>query len=194
VQAELTNKSATLEGKEGEWKERSRIFQDENSALNIKIQVEMASLAFWLQDHKDLTAEMEMERVIHTAQIQRKEDRLESMEEQLSKANEEKRESQKHVRDDLRQIKMLEKEAEKRKASEEKLQESNQWQLEKMDVQGKLLNVQSQRMGELEKTARAAEEMANAWKAHSAVIEMERDEALTQVAAMSASNGTETVS
>merc|ERR1712195_214752 len=96
----------------------------------------------------------------------------------------------KHVRDDLRQIKMLEKEAKKRKASEEKLQEMIQELRTKVEVQGKLLHVQSQRMGELEKTARAAEEMVTAWKKHSEVIEMERDEALAQVAAMSASNGT----
>jgi len=171
-------------------KEDAKRLQDENSALNIKVQTEMASLAFWLQDHKDLTAEMEEERVIHKARVHKLEDRLASMEEQLSKVNEEKRESQKHVRDDLRQIKMLEKEAKKRKASEEKLQESNQELRTKMEVQGKLLNVQSQRMGELEKTARAAEEMVTAWKKHSEVIEMERDEALAQVAAMSASNGT----
>jgi len=171
-------------------KEDCKRLQDENSALNIKVQTEMASLAFWLQDHKDLTAEMEEERVIHKARVHKLEDRLASMEEQLSKVNEEKRESQKHVRDDLRQIKMLEKEAKKRKASEEKLQESNQELRTKMEVQGKLLNVQSQRMGELEKTARAAEEMVTAWKKHSEVIEMERDEALAQVAAMSASNGT----
>ena len=90
------------------------------------------------------------------------------------------------MRDDLRQIKLYEKEVKKRKVSEEKLQEANQELRTKMEVQSKLLNVQSQRMGELEKTARAAEEMVTAWKKHSEVIEMERDEALAQ-AAMSAS-------
>merc|ERR1711918_38870 len=88
-------------------KEEVKRLVDENTALNIKVQTEMASLAFWLQDHKDLTAEMEEERVIHKARVHKLEDRLVSMEEQLCKVNEEKRESQKHVRDDLRQIKML---------------------------------------------------------------------------------------
>ena len=105
-----------------------------------------------------------------------------SLTECAQQANEEKRESQKHVRDDLRQIKMLEKEVKKRKASEEKFQEANQELRTKMEVQSKLLHVQSQRMGELEKTARAAEEMVTAWKKHSEVIEMERDEALAQAA------------
>lgn len=171
-------------------KDESKRLQDENSALNIKVQTEMASLAFWLQDHKDLTAEMEEERVIHKARVHKLEDRLGNMEEQLSKANDEKREAQKHVRDDLRQIKMLEKETKKRKASEDKLTEMHHELRTKMEVQGKLLNVQTQRMAELEKTARAAEEMVTAWKKHSEVIEMERDEALAQAAAVTASNGT----
>ncbi len=145
---------------------------------------------------------MEEERVIHKARVHKLEDRLANMEEQLSKvdsgvwvvrvvqANDEKREAQKHVRDDLRQIKMLEKETKKRKSSEDKLQEAHHELRTKMEVQGKLLNVQTQRMAELEKTARAAEEMVTAWKQHSEVIEMERDEALAQAAAMTASNGT----
>ena len=49
----------------------------------------------------------------------------------------------------------------------------------KMEVQSKLLTVQSQRMQELEKTARAAEEMVMAWKKHAEVIEMEKDEAVS---------------
>ena len=49
----------------------------------------------------------------------------------------------------------------------------------KMEVQSKLLTVQSQRMQELEKTARAAEEMVMAWKKHAEVIQMEKDEAVS---------------
>ena len=59
---------------------------DENAALNIKVQTEMASLAFWLQDHKDLTAEMEEERALHKTKVAKLEERLADQEAQLHAA------------------------------------------------------------------------------------------------------------
>ena len=70
LQERKTSETATAECQElratnERTKEEVKRLVDENTALNIKVQTEMASLAFWLQDHKDLTAEMEEERAMH---------------------------------------------------------------------------------------------------------------------------------
>merc|ERR1719316_2674096 len=74
-------------------KEDVKKLVDENKTLNIKVQTEMASLAFWLQDHKDLTAEMEEERTLHKAKTAKLEERLTDQETQLHSAWKEKREA-----------------------------------------------------------------------------------------------------
>jgi len=160
-------------------KEEVKRLVDENTALNIKVQTEMASLAFWLQDHKDLTAEMEEERALHKSKVQKIEERLADQEAQLHSSWEEKREASQHLKETQRALRHKEKEVQRKKDHEEKVAADMGELRNKMEVQSKLLTVQSQRMQELEKTARAAEEMVMAWKKHAEVNQMEKDEAVS---------------
>lgn len=184
LQERKTSETATAECQElratnERTKEEVKRLVDENTALNIKVQTEMASLAFWLQDHKDLTAEMEEERAMHKTKVSKLEERLADQEAQLHTAWEEKREATQHAKETGRALRHKEKELQRRKEHEEKMGADNGELRNKMEVQSKLLTVQSQRMQELEKTARAAEEMVMAWKKHAEVIQMEKDEAVS---------------
>ena len=176
---EAVTEAQELKATNDRTKEEVKRLVDENTALNIKVQTEMASLAFWLQDHKDLTAEMEEERALHKSKVQKIEERLADQEAQLHASWEEKREASQHLKETQRALRHKEKELQRKKDHEEKVAADMGELRNKMEVQSKLLTVQSQRMQELEKTARAAEEMVMAWKKHAEVIQMEKDEAVS---------------
>jgi len=111
---------------------------------------------------------------MHKNKVAKLEERLADQETQLHAACEEKREATQHLKETQRALRHKEKELQRRKESEDKHSRDQMELRSKMEVQSKLLTVQSQRMQELENTARAAEEMVMAWNKHAEAIEMEK--------------------
>ena len=114
--------------------------------------------------------------MIFKNKVSKLEERMQDQDAQLQNSWEDRRQAQSHLKEIQRTLRHKEKELLRKQSDEEKLTLDLHDTKCKMDVQYKLLTVQSQRMQELEKTAKAAEEMVMAWKKHAEVIQMEKDE------------------
>merc|ERR1712057_87552 len=109
---------------------------------------------------------MEEERAMYKTKVSKLEDRLAEQEAQLHSAWEDKRVPGTSLKEAQRALKWKDRELARQKDKEEKMAHESQELRSKMEVQSELLTVQSQRIQELEKTARAAEELVTALKKH----------------------------
>lgn len=182
VKIELEQTKMDSAGKDDQIKD----LREQTDRLSAKIREEMQSVKYWMNDHKQLTEELDEEHDTHRKTMARMEERVADLDDQLKEAWAGRRDAAQALRDKERECKHLEKELAKHKQQNALLDGKLGQCDEKEEMSKKLLEVKIAHITEMENKLHENKMMMDAWSNHVTCMEIERDEALATLEACKA--------
>lgn len=163
--------------------------KEQNERLSQKVREEMQSVKYWMNDHKQLTDELDEEHDNHRKTMARMEERVADLDEQLKESWSARRDALQTQRDKERENKRMEKELARKESEINHLKAKLQQGEEKAEMSKKLLDVKIQHINEMDHKMTENSVLLDAYKNHVTCMQFERDEAIERLKVLEKGGG-----